>query len=64
MNTSDIHSEAKPVDRIADLLDSIKLYLDPEKYTFNYAKVEQLAHGSKTDGGANCPGCKAGKFAG
>ncbi len=42
MNTSDIYSEAKPVDRIADLLDSIKLYLDPEKYTFNYAKVEQL----------------------
>jgi hypothetical protein len=37
-----IHEDEKPTDRINSLLDGIKLYLDKENYTFDYARVEQL----------------------
>lgn len=37
-----IQSEEKAANRIEDLLNKIKPYLNPEKYTFDYAKVEQL----------------------
>jgi len=38
----DMREQGAPADRIGDLLESIKMYLDPEKYTFDFVKVEQL----------------------
>lgn len=38
----DVREQGTPTDRIENLLDEIKMYLDPEKYTFDFVKVEQL----------------------